>query len=272
MAELIPPTTITQQAEAHGQLVAWMLRRQRGIIAAYGYEVYLVNVVLETFHNVHPNERDGLLRKKMGAFGDAAWDLCRRGILRPSPFTIEPGNPDGLGYTITPQGANWLEEVKKDPFIAIEPTQLAEMLTKHRKRFGDGFHERAQEAVKDYRSVAYLSCCAMCGAAAESVMLAAAFAKKNDSAAVLKEYATAGGRGRIQKLILAGATDPIRADATPGLALLRYWRDDAAHGGPSGVTEATAFTSILLLVRLAALFDDHWSELIAAKPSTDRST
>jgi hypothetical protein len=63
--------------------------------------------------------------------------------------------------------------------------------------------------------------------------------------------------------VLAPATDGVRAEATAGLSLLKYWRDDAAHGGASGVTEATAFTSIVLLVRLAALFDDNWSKLTA---------
>ena len=262
MNNLWQKSTIAQQAEAHGQIVEWMLRRTRGVIAKYGYEVYLETVILEVFHQVPPHQQSELLFSKMAAFADAAADLCRRGILRQSVLVRGPGYDDGLGYSITPQGEAWLAEAKKDPFIAMEPTQFADMLAKHRNRFGDGFHERAQEAVKGYRSTAYLSCCAMCGAAAESILLAVAFAKEERNA-VHKRYMASGGRGRIQASVLAPATDGVRAEATAGLSLLKYWRDDAAHGGASGVTEATAFTSIVLLVRLAALFDDNWSKLTA---------
>jgi hypothetical protein len=101
----------------------------------------------------------------------------------------------------------------------------------------------------------------MCGAAAESVLLTAAITKVGDEAAVMKKYLTWGGRGQIQKSVLGGLSEPIQREANAGLSLLKYWRDDAAHGGPSAVNEATAFTSILLLVRLAGLFDDQWQAI-----------
>ena len=254
------------QTEAHALLVQWMRTKDHGGAGDYGYDLYLPNLINGYLHSPPREVLDSYRYQNTPALAAAAWELCRRGFLRPSVRNHgEQGIEDGYGYSITPLGETWLTESAKDPFIATEPTQLAKMLADHRARFSDGFHERAQEAVKDYRSLTYLSCCAMCGAAAESILLSVAFEKKSREA-VLKEYGGAGGRGRIQKAVFAQATDAIRAEAAPGLSLLKYWRDDASHGGPSAVTEAAAFTSILLLVRFAALMEDNWARLTAQNP------
>ena len=45
------------------------------------------------------------------------------------------------------------------------------------------------------------------------------------------------------------------------LALLKYWREEASHGRPSGITDDEAYTSLALLLRLAKYVDEHWDLL-----------
>ena len=40
------------------------------------------------------------------------------------------------------------------------------------------------------------------------------------------------------------------------MELLKYWRDEAAHGPASNISEAEAFTSPMLLMRLARYADE----------------
>src|SRR5260370_27436419 len=47
----------------------------------------------------------------------------------------------------------------------------------------------------------YLACCAMCGAAAESVLLAIAICKTEDEAKVLDAYGQRDGRRKVMRMI-----------------------------------------------------------------------
>src|SRR5262249_52722833 len=126
----------------------------------------------------------------------AAWELCRRGILRPGVqhFGLQATDEGsaGAGYSITPFGRTWLKEsAGRYDYVPTEPTRFAQILATHNQRFGQGFQERAQEAVKCYGANAFLACCAMCGAAAESIVLTLAIALRDgDQSAVEKEYFT----------------------------------------------------------------------------------
>ena len=142
-------------------------------------------------------------------FFAAAWELCRRGILRPGIHAVDgQANLDsqaGSGYSLTPLGRQWLEEIDDLQFIPTEPGAVSEILARFLPRFGVGFHQRAQEASKCYFATAYLGCCAMCGAAAESILLAAAIAKTADEAAILKTYKSASGRKRVEDGLIGQA-------------------------------------------------------------------
>ena len=90
------------------------------------------------------------------------------------------------------------------------------MVKPYQVRFGPGFYERAQEAVRCYGAHAYLACCVMCGASAESILLAIAIAKKGDEEEVLRLYATAQGRSRVENNIVL-LTRTLIAKASPFL-------------------------------------------------------
>lgn len=249
------------QTEAHALIVKWMWSPDPQTARSFGYDLYLPPVISKHLGNPPHGEIERFMRINMPAFTGAAWELCRRGLLRPGVREFGgQGTNEGFGYSITLLGKEWLAESETDRFIAMAPTQIGEMLGRHKMRFGDGFQERSQEAIRCYQANAFLACCTMCGAAAESIVLALAFAKGN-KALILKEYPTKGGRGRVQAKVFRTVPRFIQDQAEAGLSLLKYWRDDAAHGEFCGLSEVQAFTSTLLLLRLAALADDNWDAL-----------
>lgn len=254
------------QADAAALLVRLLRAPDHGNYAAYGYGIYLpalLRVHLEE-QGIRHHDQELHLREMMPALYAAAWDLCRRGILRPGVHSYgaqaTPDGASGNGYTITPFGDQWLAEADKDEFVPTEPERFAEMLAPYRGRYGPSFQERAQEAIRCYGAHAYLACCTMCGAAAEAILLATAIAK-SDEPTVLAEYNTSGGRRRVENIILGQARQELRDEYKGYTTLLKYWRDQAAHGKVSGIGDNEAYTSLALLLRFAIFVNENWAEL-----------
>jgi hypothetical protein len=250
-------------------LIAWLRQPMPGPYPSYGYDVYLPNIIRtylaqrgEVDQNRQADERK--VRELSPAFYAAAWDLCRRGILRPGVCVMGAQATNegaaGNGYSVTPFGRTWLAESDRDDFVPTEPGRFAQMLSPHRDRFGPAFYERAQEAVRCYGAHAYLACCAMCGAAAESILLATAIARFGQES-VLSTYNSAQGRGRIEGQLLGKAREQLQREFRGYLSLLKYWRDEASHGGPANIADDEAYTSLALLLRFAKYVDQWWEEL-----------
>jgi hypothetical protein len=104
---------------------------------------------------------------------------------------------------------------------------------------------------------------AMCRAAAESILLAIAIAKLGDEQAVLKEYRTASGRVKVENMIIGQASPQLQRGFRGLTSLLNYWRDEAAHGMASTITDHEAFAALAILLRHATFVDLAWDELIA---------
>ena len=207
------------QDDAISFLIQWLRNPSQSTYPSYGYDVFISNVLrvyVQNYEDLNPDHP--VLESRTTAwnriyelspyFYAAAWELCRRGIIRPGVRSIEEhgtlAGKVGEGYSITPFGHAWLAESDQDDFVPTEPGRFAQMLAPYRFRYGGGFQERAQEAIRCYGAHAYLACCAMCGAATESILLATAIAK-SDEQTVLKEYATSGGRRRVENRILGKA-------------------------------------------------------------------
>ena len=238
----------------------------------YGYDVYLPNIIWAWLvRNEGVVDRtDAAVRRQVELstiFYTAAWELCRRGVLRPGITRMgEQATPDGAsgnGYSITPFGRTWIAEADNADFIPTEPQRFAAMLEPFRPRFGAGFQSRAQEAVRCYGAHAYLACVAMCGAAAESILLAAAIATRPEEE-VLGEYASARGRSRVERRLLGQASEQMRGEFQALNPLLKYWRDQAAHGTAVRISESEAFTALGMLLRFAYFVDQRWAELTEA--------
>lgn len=209
---------------------------------------------------------DNHLKSLSVGFYAAAWTLCRRGILRPGitmwgKQSTEKGNA-GDGYSLTPFGQEWIIKGGDFDYVPSEPGRFSNLLNKYGSIFGVGFKERSQEAVRCYGAHAFLACCAMCGAAAESILLAIAVAKSNDESKIFRDYSSRGGRGRIENFIIGQQQKSIQDEFRGYTSLLKYWRDYASHGRKSNISDNEAYTALLLLLRLVYFSNDKWNELI----------
>jgi hypothetical protein len=255
------------QADATTLLVRWLRQPDHGAFGSYGYGVYLPALVRTYLfkQRIQNEAQEVKLREMMPMLYAAAWDLCRRGILRPGIRDFESqataDGASGNGYCITPFGTQWLAEAEYDDFVPTEPERFAQMLAPYRNRFGPSFQERAQEAIRCYGAHAYLACCTMCGAAAEAILLATAIAK-TDEAKVLSQYNASGGRRRVENVIIGNVRKDLHNEYGGYMTLLKYWRDQASHGKTSGIKDNEAYTSLALLLRFAIFVNENWQELI----------
>jgi hypothetical protein len=232
-------------------------------MSTYGNDIWIAGIVRTYWTSrMDPN---ALTPEHYLPFYDAAWELCRIGVLRPGPHAsmgmggVGGGTYSGDGYSITEFGRAWL--ANPDRRTAGDPSRLSEILASFESGYGPGFAQRANEAIRCHRTGNYLACCVMAGAAAESILLAVAIAKIGDEGKVLKDYASAGGRGRVTKSVVTGLTGSVTRTFEAALQVLHYWRDDAAHGMATTITEVEAYASLTQLLRLAQFCSDRWTEL-----------
>jgi hypothetical protein len=169
-------------------------------------------------------------------------------------------SPGGL----SPPGAmgeRWLASADPRLHIPTDPARLATILAGFSTKFGPGFEQRAQEAVKCYNAQTYLACCAMCGAAAESILLAVAINRRGDAASVLRDYRAGGGRTRVERSLLGQVGEPVSLRFHMFMDLLNYWRDDSSLGVATTIDEPEAFDALSRLMRFAHFVNDQWAAL-----------
>jgi len=252
--------------DAANFLIGWIRNPSTGGCSNYGYDIYLPNVIRAYLRNTGANEDDRRATRELSPhFYAAAWELCRRGIIRPGVNIMGAQSTDdggaGNGYSITPFGSQWLCESDEDNYVPTEPGRFAEMLKPYKDRFGPQFAQRSQEAIRCYGAHAYLACCVMCGAAAESILLATAIEKANDEDKILSMYNSSQGRSRVEKYLLGSVRKRLEQEFTGFLTLLKYWRDQAGHGAASNIGDNEAYTSLALLLRFAMYVNEWWGEL-----------
>lgn len=205
------------------------------------------------------------LFKNSEPFYCAVFSLCSRGILAPRPLTQQTyGNTYvefGVSFYLTEYGFAWVKDTEDTVCLPTEYSKFSKLLKNHSFRFGNGYLSRSLEAVACYESHNYLACCAMCGASAESILLALAVAKKGSQDEILKTYKAANGRSNVEKFLIGQQKTYIQQDFTTYTGLLKYWRDESAHGAESKIDEEEAFTSLLLLLRFAQFADSRWVDL-----------
>jgi hypothetical protein len=236
---------------------------RHALVATRYAHLYLPDLVARFWSARTPNVGVAdLTDAQYSVFYDAAWELARIGVLRPgrvAPRNQEMANDFGDHWSITAFGFEWLTKASSRPFIDM--SRMSEVLADFVPLFGAGFGQRAVEAVGTYRTANYLASCSMSGAAAESILLAAAIAKSGDEAKMLKTYESAGGRARVTTYVTGQATNSVQRQFEAALHILHYWRDDAAHGQQTTITEVEAHSAISELLRLAQFTSDRWKEL-----------
>jgi hypothetical protein len=227
-----------------------------------GHDLIVADVVSQHFGG----DADKLDDRDFAPFYDAAWELCRIGVLRPGPFANRNrgtiGGAGGSdGFTITAFGHKWLAD--QEERAEGGPSRMGELFAKLGTTFGSGFSQRAAEAVRCYQNGNYLASCVMAGAAAESTLLAVAIEKTKDEAKVLHDYSAARGRKLVTDAILKGLPSWLSIRFQSPLRVMEYWRDNAAHGKATDISEVEAYSSLALLLRFTQICSDHWSELTA---------
>ncbi len=258
-----------QYEDAMKLLIEWLRKPEHGNYTRYGYDVYLPGLVMNalmTQRKLAHHEAERQMHDMVSDFYGPAWDLCRRGILRPGIRAYgQQATPDGSsgnGYSITPFGRAWLDEADQETFVPTEPERFGQLLAQFQNRFGKGYQARGQEAVRCYGAHAYLACSVMSGAAGESIVLSTAIAQDGDEDRVLKLYATSGGRLKVENLIFGQAKGALQAEYRGLSSLMKYWRDEAGHGRASNISDNEAFHSLASLLRLSTFMNDKWDELI----------
>jgi hypothetical protein len=241
-------------------------------IAWYGYELYLPNVLTLYLREVERNLEQYPSQGPRGrvistTFYEAAWQLCRLGVLRPgikdSQGHATPDGSSGNGYSVTQAGREWLTTGGADAAF-LQVGRLAAIFSKLGVRLGAGFVQRSKEAVLCHNMGAYLACCTMCGACAESILLAVAISKEGDEVKVISTYRSASGRKRVTDMVVGGLKAALTSQFIGATGLLSYWRDDAAHGVESTISEIEAHEALGRLLRFAQFVNDHWAELTGA--------
>jgi hypothetical protein len=238
---------------------------QAGRAGSYGYELYARRGAeeAEARMRLQPLQDQQVIRDISPIFFEAAWELCRRGIVRPGIRRVGDQAVEEGGYSLTVAGRAALATVDTTTVLLSQPGSLAGALAGYRMRFGDGFHQRALEAIKCRNAEAWLACCAMTGAAAESVLLALAIAKVGDEEQVLKSYRLGNGRQRVLNLIVGQASAGRRDTLTTFSGIISMWRDEAAHGRASPLGTANADEALRQLLHMCQWADREWTHLTA---------
>ena len=234
----------------------------------YGYDLFLPIVTGAYLQEIvgasHGRARRGDVLDISPVFYDAAWLLCRRGILRPGikSHNQQPIDDGSNGYSITAYGREWLQRVGDDVNrAALEPGRFNRIIAGFAGRLGPSFTQRAAESSRCYQAAAYLACCVMCGAAAESILLNLAVTKTGDEEGVFRQYQARDGRRTVENLVLGQVRRTLADEVRTYLDLLKYWRDAAAHGAPTEIEEFHAYEAQTRLLRLAYSVERHWTEL-----------
>ena len=144
-----------QNIEDAARYLIMILRDAGG--GSYGYELYVPTAVRGYVRSRGMDSESGPGHKLMiqlsGLFFDAAWELARRGIVRPGVKTTFLQATDegsaGAGFCVTPFGRKWLAEDTQDIWVSTEPDRFAEMI----RRFVQN-SERASTRVPKRRFVA----------------------------------------------------------------------------------------------------------------------
>ena len=240
-----------------------LLRNDRA--RKYGYDLYARTGAEFAARQRYPHEPfiEGRVRELSPIFYEAAWELCRRGIVRPGVRWAGEQAVEEGGYSLTAAGRAALANLDTATILIAQPGSLAATFNGYRPLFGDGFHQRAMEAIKCRNAEAWLACCAMVGAAAESVLLTIAITKEKDEERVLRTYRGNRGRSAVLNMIVGQADAQRRNTLTTFAGIVSLWRDDAAHGQASPIDTSNADEALRQLLHMCQWVAREWDNLTA---------
>jgi hypothetical protein len=158
-------------------------------------------------------------------------------------------------------GRDWIMKYDQQGPFPADPARFATLLSPYTARFGPAFNQRITEAAGCYRTLNYFAACAMAGAACEAILLTVASAKIGDEEKARHIYNGRDGRRMLIREISATARPVVKQAVETATSLLSYWRDNAAHGYATAISEFAAHDALSRLLRFAQFVDQHWSEV-----------
>jgi hypothetical protein len=270
-----PGSTVIPTAEDALDFLIDRMREGHQATAAYGYDLWISKVTdhyaqLEVSREGAPHggrfEWQPVSQEVSPPFMDAAWQLCRLGVLRPGvrEITLQSVR-EGEGFAITEFGRTWLAEHSSPAYVPTDPGRMASLLTRRQDLFGEVYVLRASDAARCYSAHAYYACCAMIGAAAESILVAAGVAKIGEDAA-MKKYLATNGRKSLTEAVLKGCPDYVAREFRLHTDLIALWRDQSAHAHSNAIGETEAFTNFRGLIKFAQFAEQRWQHLTGSEP------
>lgn len=238
---------------------------KEGTARKYGYDYYAPRVAQSVAARETHDHREIEVKTDQyyGFMEEAGWLLCLRGVLRPG-VRIRHGQATGeSGYSLTAAGTAKLQQLDDANVILYQSSALLNTFEGYKDRFGDGFVQRAAEAVRCRDAGVWLASCVMSGAAAEAVMLAVATAKDGDEDKVLRLYRGASGRRDIQNLITGQARQHLKDQMTAFSGIIAIWRDEAGHGASTSINTANADEALRQLLHMCQWAIKEWDALVS---------
>lgn len=232
----------------------------------YGYDLFPKKVAQDKAHELYRHDGDEKNRYAIRiapVVFDAAWELCRRGIVRPGPREITDQVVE-FGYSLTANGRSWLATADDAQLLLTQPGSLGVALAGFRDKYGDAYYQRSQEALKCRDGEAWLACCAMAGASAEAILLAIANAKTKDEERIRREYFSSGGRKKVTDIITGKLPQHLRQTLVTFTGIISFWRDEASHGALTMLSTANADEALRQLLHMAQWVDRQWDALTSA--------
>jgi len=117
--------------------------------STYGNDIWIVSIARQYWATrIDPS---AIAEQHVLPFYDAAWELCRIGVLRPGLHaamgqgSIGSGNFSGDGYSITAFGTAWLADSLRR--VSGDPSRMSEIFAAFAPKYGAGFSQRADEAI-----------------------------------------------------------------------------------------------------------------------------
>jgi len=241
----------------------------------YGADVDIENEVMKALRELSPRSpHDAPFAVQPGAkefvkmmISDAAWELCRRGVLRPGTLADGSSSAAGEKFALTAMGREWIIRSSAGVLVPIDQSQYVRIIAPFGARFGNAFELRSIEAHGCYRAGLHYACCAMVGAAAEAILLAVGTEVLQSLEASRALYRSAGGRKKLRDKIATGRKATVTSPFVSALDLVDYWRDEAAHGFSTQLSAVESDTAMIRLLRFARFVEDNWTDLTMVPPS-----
>lgn len=241
--------------------------RRMGFGEGHSYDLYVYDVAYAYIEEYTPypipeGRGGGTIMyeygENLGPFMEVAWSLVSSGIVVPGSFSIEQRTQGGslYGFNLTEFGREWIASAE----VTASPRRygdFSKLLSEFDPVFGEFYAIRSQEALSCFRHGNHIACCAMAGACAETILFTAYVKHKGDEEQALKDMTSAGGRGRVEAALLGRLKEGPRMELQTSFSLIKYWRDNSAHGVTGKVSQSEAHVALLTLLSLAQAAQRH---------------